>query len=178
LTTGGVILILFVLGLLGVLTLAGKPPLRHSLSMEETLAVLSSPTHTAHLFPVLQALRPEDVQFLKALGRPELAVRLAQQRKRVGLLYLQALQDEFDSLLAASKTLAVMSPQLVPMEEFERLRLSIRFALLCRYMKMRLRFGLSSQGGFDMLSSMAVSINLALERTTTMSAERAVSGSE
>jgi hypothetical protein len=178
LSTGGLILILFVLGLLVVLTLAGKPPRRRSLSMEETLEVLSSPTHTAHLFPVLQALRPEDAQFLKALGRPELATRLEQERKRIGLLYLRALQDEFDSLLAASKTLAVMSPHLVPMEEFERLKLSIRFALLCRYMRMRLRFGLSSQGGFDMLSAMAVSITMALERATTVSAERAVAGSE
>jgi hypothetical protein len=177
-STGGLILILFVLGLLGVLVLAGKPSRRLSFSIEETLAVLSSPTHTSHLFPVLQALRPEDAQFLSALGRPELAAHLVQQRKRVALMYLQALQKEFDCLLAASKTLAVMSPHLVPMEEFERLKLSIRFALLCRYMKMRLRFGLSSQGGFDMLSAMAVRISIALESATAASAERAIAGSE
>ena len=171
-------LILFVIGLLGVLVLAGKQSGRRSLSIEETLAVLSSPTHTSHLFPVLQALRPEDAQFLTALGRPELAAHLAQQRKRIGLMYLQELRNEFDCLLAASKTLAVMSPHLMPMEEFERLKLSIRFALLCRYMRIRLRFGLSSQGGFDMLSAMAVRITMALEHATTGSSEKAMASSE
>lgn len=177
-STGGLILILFVVGLLGVLVLAGKPSRRRPFSMEETLAVLSSPTHTSHLFPVLQALGPEDAQFLSALGRPELAARLVQQRKRIALMYLQSLQNEFDCLLAASKTLALMSPQLMPMEEFERLKLSIRFALLCPYMRMRLRFGLSSRGGFDMLSAMAARITMALEGATAASAERAITGSE
>ena len=142
-STGGLILILFVLALLGVLALAGKPSRLGSLSAEDTLAILSGPSHTAHLFPVLQAL-----------------------------------QNEFECLLAASRTLAVMSPQLVPLEEFERLKLNIRFALLCRYMRIRLRFGLSSQGGFDMLSAMAARISIALEGATVAAAEKAIAASE
>jgi hypothetical protein len=178
LSTGGLILILFVLALLGVLALAGKPSRLGSLSAEDTLAILSGPSHTAHLFPVLQALRPEDAQFLTTLGHPELAGRLVRERKRIGLMYLQALQNEFECLLAASRTLAVMSPQLVPLEEFERLKLNIRFALLCRYMRIRLRFGLSSQGGFDMLSAMAARISIALEGATVAAAEKAIAASE
>jgi hypothetical protein len=179
LSAGGLILILFVLGLLGILALAGRPSKLGSLSVEDTLAIFSSPTHTSNLSPVLRALRPEDAQFLVSLGQPELAGRLVRQRKRIGLMYLQALQNEFEGLLAASRTLAVMSPHLMPMEEFDRLKLSIRFALLCRYMRIKLRFGLSSsQGGFDRLSAMAVRISIAMEEATVASAERAVAGSQ
>jgi hypothetical protein len=178
LSVGGLFLILFVLGLLGVLALAGRPARPGSFSMEATLATLSSPTHTSHLSPVLQALRAEDAQFLTTLGRPELAERLVKQRKKVALMYLQALQDEFECLLAAAKTLAVMSPQLLPMEEFERLKLSIRFALLCFYVRLKLRFGLPYQGGFDMLSHMAVRITMALEGATTGAVERAAAASD
>ena len=166
------------LWLLVVLVWAGKPQRRAALSAEETLAVLSSTTHASHLSPIVQALRPEDAEFLEGLGHPELAARLVTQRKRIGLLYLQALQNEFECLLAASRTLAVMSPQLMPMEEFERLKLSIRFELLCGYMRFRLRFGQSPQKEFGKLSEMAGHITTALERATGVAVERAAAGLE
>jgi hypothetical protein len=169
-------LLLFVLWLLIVLVWAGKPQRRATLSAEDTLAILSGATHASHLSPILQALRPEDAEFLERMGRPELATRLITQRKQVGLLYLQALQNEFESLLAASRTLAVMSPQLMPMEEFERLKLSIRFELLCGYMRFRLRFGQSPQTEFSKLSEMAGRITTALERATGAAVERQLLG--
>ena len=50
--------------------------------------------------------------------------------------------------LEASRILAVMSPEVVPMQEFERLRLSVRFAKNCFLMRLRLRAGLSPWKGF------------------------------
>jgi hypothetical protein len=178
LSSSGLFLLLFVLWLLGVLVWAGKPQRRSALSAEETLAILSSATHASHLAPIMQALRPEDAEFLEGLGRPELATRLVTERKRIGLLYLQALQNEFECLLAASRTLAVMSPRLVPVEELERLKLSIRFELLCGYMRFRLRFGQSPQREFGKLSEMAGRITTALERATGAAVERATAGLE
>jgi hypothetical protein len=178
LSSGGLVLLLFVLWLLVVLVWAGKPQRRAALSAEDTLAILSGATHTSHLSPILQALRPEDAEFLEGLGKPELAARLVTQRKQIGLMYLQALQNEFECLLAASRTLAVMSPQLMPMEEFERLKLSIRFELLCGYMRFRLKFGQSPQKEFGKLSEMAGRITTALERATGAAVERATAGLE
>lgn len=148
------------------------------MSAEDTLAILSGATHASHLSPILQALRPEDAEFLEGLGKPELAAQLITQRKQIGLMYLQALQNEFECLLAASRTLAVMSPQLMPMEEFERLKLSIRFELLCGYMRFRLKFGQSPQKEFAKLSEMAGRITTALERATGAAVERATAGLE
>jgi hypothetical protein len=176
LSSGGLILLLFVLWLLAVLVWAGKPRRRTALSTEDMLGVLSSATHTSHLSPILQSLRPEDVEFLEGIGRPELAARLAAQRKQIGLLYLQALQNEFECLLAASRTLAMMSPQLMPMEEFERMKLSIRFELLCGYMRFRLKFGQTPQKEFGKLSEMAGRITIALEQATGAAVERATAG--
>jgi hypothetical protein len=173
---GGFILVLFVLGLLGVLWWAGKPRRLASLPVEDTLQILSSSMHTSHLSPILQALRQEDAEFLMSRGQAELAGRLLKQRKRIGLMYLQALQNEFECLLAASRTLAMMSPHLIPMEEFERLKLSIRFELLCRYMRFRLKLGLTPWGGFDVLSEMAGRIAMALERAAASAAERTTTG--
>lgn len=167
---------LFVLWLLIVLVWAGKPRRRAALSAEDTLAILSGATHVSHLSPILQALRPEDAEFLERMGRPELAAQLVAQRKQVGLLYLQSLQNEFECLLAASRTLAVMSPQLMPMEEFERLKLSVRFELLCGYMRFRLKFGQSPQTEFSKLSEMAGRITTALERATGAAVERQLLG--
>jgi hypothetical protein len=176
LSFSGLILLFFVLWLLGVLIWAGKPGRRAALSAEDTLAILSSATHASHLSPILRSLRPEDAEFLVSLGHPDLARRLASQRKQIGMIYLQALQNEFECLLAASRTLAVMSPQLMPMEEFERMKLSIRFELLCGYMRFRLNFGQSPQKEFDKLSEMAGRITMALERATGAAVERATAG--
>ena len=175
-SSGGLGLLLFVLWLLVVLVWAGKPRRRTALSTEDMLAILSSATHASHLCPILQSLRPEDAEFLEKIGRPELAARLIAQRKQIGLTYLQALQNEFECLLAASRTLALMSPQLMPMEEFERMKLSVRFELLCGYMRFRLKFGQSPQKEFGKVCEMAGRITMALEQATGAVVERATAG--
>lgn len=173
--SAGVYLLIAFIGVLFIaLVWAGKPLRSRALDVEESLEILSGPMHSSHLAPILKALRTEDADFLKEQKRPELAKRLLEERRRIGLRYLRALQDEFESLLAASQMLAKMSPELIAMEEFERLKLSLRFALLCWYMRWRLTMGLPSWGGFGLLSTMVGRISMGLERASAGIAERAM----
>jgi len=57
---------------------------------------------------------------------------LRRQRRRIALRYLDQLQEEFQELIEISRLLAVMSPELIGMEEMERWKLSLGF---CRELR-------------------------------------------
>jgi hypothetical protein len=103
---------------------------------------------------------------------------LRQQRRRIALGYLDQLQEEFEMLLEISRVLAVMSPEVVGMEEIERWKLSVAFAATCAFLRWRLRLGLQPFSGFTLLSNMAADIARELDAATTRIAEAAVRGSK
>ena len=174
-------LILFVaLAIVFILLLAWaiRPPQKILLSVDDVLNALSEKRHYARLPQILQSLRNEDTDFLHAEGRTELANRLRHERKRIALRYLNYLQDEYQLLLEASRILAKVAPEVSPMEEFERFRLKIRFVLYCRYLRLRLWFGMQPWDIFGVLSDMEGDMTLKLEMATTRMGERAAIASE
>jgi hypothetical protein len=99
------------------------------------------------------------------------------QRRNIALNYLNQLQQEFEMLLEISRVLALMSPDAVGMEEMERWRLSLTFAVTCAFLRWKLRLGLQPFSGFTLLSNMASNISLVLDTATTRIAEATVRGS-
>jgi hypothetical protein len=161
-----------------LLAWAVRPPKKILLSVDDVLNALSEKRHYARLPQILQSLRNDDTDFLHSKGRDELASRLRRERKRIALRYLNYLQDEYQLLLEASRILAKVAPEVSPMEEFERFRLNVRFVLYCRYLRLRLWFGLQPWDIFGILSDMEGDMTLRLEMATTRIGERAAIASE
>jgi hypothetical protein len=122
---------------------------------------------------ILQSLQPEDIEFLKAPGREQLFARVRSERKKIALRYLRLLHEDFDLLLQASALVAKLAPELAPMKEWERLRLSVRFALNCYSLNVRLRLGLPVRKGFGRLSEMASGVAVQIEAATARIGEQA-----
>jgi hypothetical protein len=167
------IFILIAVFLLGLLLWAVRPLPRKPLSQEAVLEVLSQERHCGRLPQILRALRPEDTQYLRERGYGDIVQNLRVARKKIALGYLDQLRTEYEDLLEVSRVLAVMSPELMPMQELERLKLSLRFAVLCAYLRLRLQLGLAPWMGFGMLSEMAVDMATRLTTATSRIGERA-----
>jgi hypothetical protein len=168
----------FALVLLTLLLLASRSSKQPSSGSVDIFESLSQSRHWSRLAQIQQALRPEDTEYLRESGHPGLMRALRQQRRRIALMYLIQLQEEFEMLLEISRALAVMSPEVVGMRELERWKLSATFAINCAYLRGRLRLGLQPASGFTLLSNMATEITRQLDNATTRIAEATVRGAE
>ena len=164
--------------LFGLFLWAVRPPSPQPAEPEEIFRRLSDERHYCRLPQILQSLQPEDFDYLRSTGRGHLVARLRNDRKRIALRYLTLLQQEFESLLQAAALLATMAPGLAPMQEWERLKLSARFALFAHYLSWRLRLDLAPQDAFGSLSEMASNLALHLETATSRIGEGAALPSE
>src|SRR5258707_7575850 len=102
---------------------------------------------------------------------------LRRQRRRIALNYLDQLQEEFETLLEISRVLALMSREVVGVEEMERWKLSLAFAANCAFLRWKLRLRIHPSAGFTLRSDMASSIASQLEAATTRTAATAVTRS-
>jgi hypothetical protein len=161
-----------------LLAWALRPPKRRSMDASQVFEALSEQRHYACLPQILQALRQEDTDYLNDRGRNDLIRRLRMERKRIALRYLGRLEEDFEILLEASRILAALSPEVIPMQEYERFKLNLRFAFFCRCLSWRLRLGLQPWGAFGAISDMAGDITLQLEAATASLGERASMASE
>ena len=173
-----ILLILFALLLVGLLAWALRPPARRLGPALDVFEALSQSRHCSRMSHILQALQPEDTEYLRENGQVALMQALRQQRRRIALHYLDQLQEEFEMLLEISRLLAVMSPEVIGMEEMERWKLSAAFAVNCAFLKWKLRLGLPPFSGFALLSNMASSFARKLDTATTRIAEAAVRGAD
>ena len=164
--------ILLAVILIAALAWAVRPPKHKLVSIDEVLAALTEEHHYSRFSQIQQALNPEDTEFLRDRGFGSLLGRIRSERGRVALLYLDCLQDEYEKLLEASRVVAAMAPGLVAMDEAERFKLNLRFALGCRYMRWKLRLGLQPWRGFARLPEMAGGMALRLEVATSQIGER------
>ena len=156
-----------------LLAWAVRPP-RMSLTTEEALEALSQERHYARLPQILQSLREEDTEFMRARGQSDLLAQIREERKRIALRYLNYLLEEFQMLAECSRVMAKLAPELSAKGEFERLKETLRFALTCRSLQWRLRLGLQPWDSFGTLSDMAGTITLQLESAAARLGERAL----
>jgi len=172
------LLILFAFLLVGLLPWALRTPERPVRPAVDVFEALSRPRHCSHISHVMQALQPQDTEYLRETGQLELMQTLRRQRRRIALNYLDQLQAEFEELLEVSRVLAVMSPQVTGLQEMNRWKLGLSFSTNCALLRWKLRLGLQPFSGFALLSNIATGIALQLEMATTRIAEAAVRGSE
>jgi hypothetical protein len=158
--------ILAALLLLGLLAYAARPIETRALSPDSVFEALLEPRHSFRLPQILQSLQPSDTEFLERRGLRSLRQRIRSERTQIAIRYLNQLESDYETLLEASRILAVMSPEIVAMQEFERLRLSVRFAQNCFLMRLRLRAGFAPWKGFATISDMATTMSFRMESAT------------
>jgi len=163
---------------MALLVWAVAPPRRKLVSADEVLTALSEEHHSCRLPKIVQALHPEDTAFLAGRGFAALRKQVRAERGRIALMYLDALQQEYDLLLEVSRVVAAMVPELIAVDEAERFKLHVRFALVCGYLRWKLRLGLEPWGGFKHLTELSSGMALHLEVATTHIGERAAQNPE
>lgn len=169
-----ILLVLFALLLVGLLAWALRPLVHPTKPNLDLFDALQQSRHSSRISQVMQALQPEDTEYLRETGQVALMRTLRHQRRRIALDYLGQLQAEFEMLLEISRLLALMSPGVVGMQEMERWKLSLSFAATCAFLRWRLRLGLQPFSGFTLLSNMATDIARQLDTATARIAEAAV----
>jgi murein L,D-transpeptidase YcbB/YkuD len=161
-----------------LLSWALRPPARGPRPPLDAFEALHQLRHSSRMSHILQALQPQDTEHLRSAGQAALMQTIRRQRRVIAQNYLQQLQEEFELLLEISRALAVMSPEVIAMEEMERWKLSLAFAANCAFLKWKLRLGLQPFSGFTLLSNMATSFAQRLEAATARIAETTVRSAE
>ena len=173
-----IFLVLFAILLVVLLAWALRPPARGPNPALDVFEALRQSRHSSRISHILQALQPQDTEYLRSTGQVALMQTIRRQRRVIALNYLQQLQEEFEKLLEISRVLAVTSPEVIAMEEMERWKLSLAFAVNCAFLRWKLRLGLQPFSGFTLLSNMATSFARSLEAATTRIAEATVRSAE
>jgi hypothetical protein len=119
-------------------------------------------------FPqIQQSLSPEDYEFLAAKGGKGLARTVVGERRKIAVDYLSALDEEFSRMLRLARIIATLSPEVAPMQEFERVRLSLVFRLRLRSIRVRLALGtaptLQLSAASDIVSRLSVRMETAMK---------------
>src|SRR5258708_18207781 len=85
--------------------------------------------HVIYLPQIRQAFATTDYEFLSERASREVQRRVRRERRGVALAYLAALRGDFQSLLRMARVIAALSPEVVAVQEFERLFLTVMFSL-------------------------------------------------
>jgi hypothetical protein len=127
----------------------------------------SGQRHATHCMQIRQALDARDLAYLAGTAGTGLARRVRRERRHVVKDYLLALRGDFDHFIRLGRVIALLSPEIVAVHEFERFRLTVQFHLRCRVIALRLLLGLATlpQIGAvsDQVSHLAVRLEAALK---------------
>lgn len=164
--------------LIGLLLWATRPPKGIPCPVQDIFELLSRQRHCMRLSFIQHALQLEDTEFLGKSGNKALMREIRARRRRIALHYLDQLQQEFETLLEISRAMAVMAPEVVAVEEMERWKLSLVFAMNCSLLRCRLWLGLRPVSGFTSISIMATGMVRHLEAATASIAENALGAVE
>jgi hypothetical protein len=123
--------------------------------------------HTSYLSQIRQAFAETDYDFLSKKVSREVLRRVRRERRGVALAYLAALREDFESLLRMARAIAMLSPELAAVQEFERIRLTVTFAWQYQLIRWKLLAGIAPvpqlHGLSDLVSSLSVRIETALK---------------
>ena len=155
-----------------LLAWAVRPP-QKSLSTEEALEALSQERHYARMPQILQSLREDDTEFMRARGQSGLLEQIRAERKRIAVRYLKYLLKEYRMLVECSRVMAKLAPELSAKGEYEHLKNYLRFILICHALQLRILLGLEPWESFGALSDMAGTMTLRLESAAARIGEQA-----
>ena len=135
-------------------------------------------SHVHFLPQIQQALSPQDYSFLASRGSRKLVRRVRQERRRIALAYLAAIQADFRKLLKLARLIALLSPKVIAVREFEQLQLTFQFALRCQWIRARLILGPTPLSQLNALSNTVSGLSIRLETAIKELGERAALASE
>jgi hypothetical protein len=138
----------------------------------------NAPRHLGNMAQIRQALDPDDLSFASESGGGELAKRLKRERRRVALLYLDAIRGDFEQLLRIARVVAVLSPEVSGIDEYRRLRLTISFRLRHQLVRLRLLMGPGALPEVRSLGQMVSSLAMEMESAMAQLGERAALAAE
>jgi hypothetical protein len=130
-------------------------------------------SHISHWPQIRQALAKTDYEFVSNRAPREVLQRMRRERRRVALAYLSALRGDFDELLGMARVIAVLSPEVAAVQEFERLRLTVNFLWRYRIIRMSMWAGYAPLPQMDSLGNLISGLSVRLEAAMKELGERA-----
>jgi hypothetical protein len=132
------------------------------------------PRQHVSYFPQLhQALKKQDSYYLISRGSPKLAHEIQAERRQIALQYLSGVSQDFQKLLRLARVIAVLSPEVAAVQEYERLRLSLQFAWRYRLICLSLKLGHSPLPLLRDLCQVVSGLSVRVEGAMTDLGERA-----
>ncbi len=146
---------------------------------KEGLGIIEqAPRHVTNMVQIRQALDEADLQFTAAKGGQALAARLRRERRKVVMLYLEAIRQDFEQLLRIARIVALLSPEVSSSHEYDRLRLTISFRLRFQLTRLRLMMGALILPQTDLLGQMVATLAAQIELAIAKLGERAALAAE
>jgi len=99
--------------------------------------------------------------------------RVRRDRRGIALAYLSALRGDFQNLLCMASVIAVLSPEVAAAHEFERLRLTTKFAWQYQMIRWKLMAGFAPLPQLDGLSALVSGLSVRMEVALKELGERA-----
>ena len=155
-----------------------KPRKQKNLQTDPRWLEDRGPRHTTYFPQIRQALEPADYDFLSKRASRRMQRRVRRERLDVALAYLAALRGDFESLLSMARVIAVLSPEVVATHEFERLRLTAKFAWRYQMIRWKLLTGLTPLAQLNGLSDLVSALSVRLEEAMKELGERAAAAAE
>ncbi len=134
--------------------------------------------HITYLPQIRQAFSKSDYEFLSKNTPLDVLRRVRRERRGVALAYLAALRDDFQSLLQMARVIAVLSPELDAVHEFERLRLTAKFACQYQMIRWKLLGGAAPVPQLNGLSDLVSGLSVRIEAAMKELGERAAVAAE
>ena len=169
----GVLLILFAWA---VRKPARPIPAPSSLSLENLLETWDR-KHATYFPQIQQAFAKTDDEFLRQASKAVLQ-RVRRERNRVGLAYLKSLRTDFQNLLHTASMVALLSPEVTAVQEWERVRLTVKFFWNYEITRMKLLAGFAPLPQLSGLANVVSGLSVRLEGAVKEIAERAAMASK
>jgi hypothetical protein len=134
--------------------------------------------HVSFLPQIRQALAKADFDFLRQRASEKVQRRVRRERRDVALAYLAAVRGDFQSLLRMARVIAALSPEVAAVQEFERLRLTAKFAWQYQMISLKLLAGFATLPQLDGLSNLVSGLSVRMEAAMKELGERAALAAE
>ena len=169
---------LVVLLLLGLVLALKRPRKKVSPPVDPKSLEVPGQLHATHLPQIGHALGSEDFEFLARKASPVVARRVRHERRTVALAYLDALRNDFESLLETAKVIAAFSPAVAAGQEFETARLTARFFWRYQTIRWKLLAGSMPLPQLHSLSDLVSSLSVRIEAAIKELGERAAAAAD
>jgi hypothetical protein len=130
--------------------------------------------HATFLPQIRQALAPDDDEFLSSRASSKVYHRAKRERRAVAVAYLESLRQDFQNLLDIAKAIALLSPEVVAIQEFERVRLTAAFLVRYELIRFKLSAGFAPIPQLDGLSNLVSGLSVRMDAAIKELGERAV----